>query len=60
MGWNDRIDEPLICDECEECAQECLEHEELCDMCGYYPCACDNMYESWKDQQDELYGGTNE
>lgn len=52
MGWNDRLDPaPLACDECEDCEQGCLEHEEVCDICGYYPCACDVMYETWKDEQ---------
>ena len=53
MGWNDRIDSELSCDECEDCTEECTEHEERCSTCNYYPCACDNMYEAWKEQQDE-------
>jgi hypothetical protein len=53
MGWNDWMDNNLACDECEDCEQECTEHEELCSVCNYYPCACDNMYEAWKERQYE-------
>jgi hypothetical protein len=52
MGWNDRIDMNIICDECDDCAQDCTEHEEPC-VCGYFPCMCDAMYEDWKDRQEE-------
>ena len=56
MGWNDRLDrDPMLCDECEDCENECIQHEEVCDMCGHYPCACDVMYESWKDEQAAIY-----
>lgn len=59
MGWNDRLDQTHVCDECEDCTKECTEHEEPCDMCGYVNCACDSMYEAWKDQQDDLMRGDN-
>lgn len=55
MGWNDRLAEADICDECEDCIEECTEHEEPCGVCGYVSCACDAMYESWKDEQAEMY-----
>lgn len=55
MGWNDRLDDPLLCDECEDCENECIQHEEVCDMCGCYPCACDAIFEAWEDEQDEMY-----
>jgi hypothetical protein len=53
MGWNDRIDMDITCDECIECEQECTEHEPPC-VCGYFPCMCDEMYEDWKDSLEEL------
>jgi hypothetical protein len=55
MGHNDRFDEPFNCDDCEDCEEECTEHEEPCVLCGYVNCACDSMYEAWQDRQAELY-----
>lgn len=53
MGWNDRMDDQFLCDECEDCAEECLQHEEPCDVCNVVNCICDNMYDAWKEQQLE-------
>lgn len=53
MGWNDRMDVELYCDECEDCENECTEHEQPCDNCHVVNCVCDNMYEAWKEQQYE-------
>jgi hypothetical protein len=55
MGWNDRMDISITCDECEHCVDDCTDHEalELCYICGKYPCMCDEMYEDWKQSREE-------
>lgn len=27
------------------------EEPDICSSCGYYPCACDMMYDDWRDNQ---------
>lgn len=55
MGWNDRLDTTIPCDECTDCVEDCTDHEEAdaCATCMRLPCMCDEMYENWKDQREE-------
>lgn len=45
-----------ICETCGGTGTVYEEEEEPCGLCGRVPCQCDDLYDSWNESREDIWG----